>query len=140
MGHIPYGYTIENGKAAVNHAKAEQVVALFNAYLSGFSLTAAAKKAGICRCHASIAKMLADIRYVKDAFYAPVIDEGLFEKVQTERLRRAELSGRIREHKKKKVFQVLNFSAPSPQRLYDDPFKQSEYAYSLIEYREEVDE
>jgi hypothetical protein len=140
VGHIPYGYLIKNGKAIIDNAKVGKLIALFNAYLSGLSLTDAAKKAGICRCHASIAKMLSDIRYAKDTFYPSVIDEGLFEEVQAGRRRRAEQSGKIREPNEKKVFQVLSFRAPTPQKLYDDPFEQAEYAYSFIECEEATDE
>ena len=35
MGHMPYGYRIENGKAAVDDIAAEQVKELFSGYLAG---------------------------------------------------------------------------------------------------------
>ena len=139
MGHIPYGYMIENGKATIDNAKAVQVRTLFKAYLSVLSLTDAAKQAGILRCHASIAKMLSDTRYARDIFYPSVIEESIFDKVQAKRQQRAELLGRIREPQEKKIFQELFFHALALKKLFDDPFKQAEYAYSLIEYEEEAD-
>ena len=42
--------------------------------------------------------------------------------------------GRIREKAEpKKSLERMRFSAPSPETLYEDPFTQAEYAYSLIE-------
>ncbi|SKB00874.1 hypothetical protein SAMN05443428_1513 [Caloramator quimbayensis] len=43
MSHIPFGYTIQNGKAVVNEKEAVQVKELFETYLSGLSLTEAAQ-------------------------------------------------------------------------------------------------
>ena len=54
MGHTPYGYKIENGKAVVDEEKSKQIKLLFEAYLSGDSLVDAAKKAGIKTFHAGI--------------------------------------------------------------------------------------
>jgi len=52
MGHTPYGYKIENGKAVVDQEKSEKIKLLFEAYLPGDSLATAAKKAGIKAFHA----------------------------------------------------------------------------------------
>ena len=42
--------------------------------------------------------------------------------------------GRIWDDKpKEEVNKSFRFSMPTPDELYDDPFKQAEYAYSLIE-------
>ena len=133
MSHIPFGYAIQNGKAVVNEKEAVQVKELFGAYLSGLSLTEAAQKAGIKRYHTSVARMLADKRYVEYKFYPPIISKDTFEKAQLERRRRAEELGRIYEHKgnEKKILN-FRFHASMPDNLYDDPFQQAEYAYSLI--------
>lgn len=47
MGHTPFGYRIENGKAVIDEAAAAQVRDLCKNYLSGLSLTNAAKEAGL---------------------------------------------------------------------------------------------
>ncbi|HWQ89983.1 MAG TPA: recombinase [Desulfitobacteriaceae bacterium] len=134
MSHTPYGYIIVNGKAVIDKKAAVQIRELFQAYLSGLSLAYAAKKVGLKRYHASITGILSNKRYIEDDYYPQIIDDGIFEKAQTERLRRAQMLGRIREPAAQKaVIQSLHFSAPSPKQLYDDPFKQAEYAYSLIE-------
>lgn len=133
MSHIPFGYTIQNGRAVVNEEEAVKIKELFGAYLSGLSLTEAAKNAGIKRCHTSIARMLTDKRYEEDKFYPPIISRDTFEEVQLERRRRAEALGRIYEHKgNEKKCLNFKFHASMPDNLYDDPFQQAEYAYSLI--------
>jgi hypothetical protein len=133
MSHIPFGYAIKNGKAVVNEKEAVKIKELFGAYLSGLSLTDAAQKAGIKRYHTSVARMLADKRYVEDKFYPPIISRDTFEKAQLERRRRAKALGRIYEHKgNEKKCLNFRFHASMPDNLYDDPFQQAEYAYSLI--------
>ena len=133
MSHIPFGYTIQNGRAVINEEEAVKIKKLFKVYLSGLSLSEAAKNAGIKRCHTSIARMLSDKRYVEDKFYPPIISRDTFEEVQLERRRRAEALGRIYEHKgNEKKCLNFKFHASMPDNLYDDPFQQAEYAYSLI--------
>ena len=78
MSHIPFGYSIQNGRAVVNEKEAVKIKELFEAYLSGLSLSEAAKKAGINPYHTSIAKMLSDKRYVDDKFYPPLISKDTF--------------------------------------------------------------
>jgi len=134
MAHTPYGYIIKNGIAVIDDRAANQVKELFHAYLSGLSLADAAKRAGIKRCHSSIAKMLTCKRYLGDAFYPPIIDEDTFKQAEAEKIKRARILGRIREQVEPKNSLVrMRFSAPSPETLYEDPFTQAEYAYSLIE-------
>lgn len=60
MGHTPYGYRIEDGKAVVDDIAAEQVKELFSGYLAGLSLKGAAKKAGIDCYHATAGKDVAE--------------------------------------------------------------------------------
>lgn len=68
MEHIPYGYRIENGKAAVDETAAGQVRRLFENYLSGDSLKKAAENAGITGNHGTIKLMLQNRRYFRDDF------------------------------------------------------------------------
>ena len=85
MGHIPYGYRIENGKAVVDEIASERVKELFSGYLAGLSLKGAAKKAGIDCYHATVSKMLQNKHYLGDEFYPPIIDEETFEKARVEK-------------------------------------------------------
>lgn len=134
MQHTPYGYKIENGIAVVDQEAAAMVKVLYRIYLSGLSLSNAAKEAGIKGYHASIARMLTNKRYLGDGYYPQIIDNETFEQAEAERLRRAKMLGRIREPAaKEKTLKRYQFSMPKLEQLYDDPFKQAEYAYSLIE-------
>jgi len=134
MGHTPYGYRIENGKAIVDDEKAEQIKLLFEAYLSGDSLATAAKKAGIKAFHAGIGNILKNKKYVGDDFYPAIIDKDSFEAAEIERMSRAEKLGRIWE--KKELIgspPPTSFFIAEGNKQFSDPFKQAEYAYSLIE-------
>ena len=134
MNHIPYGYIIKNGKAIIDEKAATQIRDLFQLYLSGLSLADAAEKAGIKRCHASISRILTNKRYLGDDFYPQIINDEMIKHVDAEKLRRAQMLGRIREQEiPKSVIPKLRYNAPAAQHLYDDPFQQAEYAYSLIE-------
>jgi hypothetical protein len=140
VDHTPYGYIIQNGKAVIDEMKAVQVRDLYQAYLSELSLRDASKKAGINRYHATVAKMLTNKKYLGDEYYPSIIDKHTFELAHAEKLRRAQMLGRIQEPKKKEdVAQSLHFTVPNPTQLYDDPFKQAEYAYSLIESEVTID-
>ncbi|MFT9056506.1 MAG: recombinase [Ethanoligenens sp.] len=140
MHHIPYGYRIENGNAVINEKAAEQVRTLFEAYLSGDSMNTAAGKAGIKTFHAEIGRMLANARYLGDGYYPAIIDPDTFAAAETERTRRAEKLGRVREPKEEKeaVYPAAFHMNEETQR-FDDPFEQAEYAYSLIETEAEED-
>lgn len=58
MGHTPFGYQIENGKAVIDEAATAQVRDLYKNYLSGLSLTNAAKKAGLNLLHSGAKRMM----------------------------------------------------------------------------------
>ncbi|MEA4830608.1 MAG: recombinase [Enterococcus thailandicus] len=134
MGHTPYGYRIENGKAVIDVEKSEQISLLFKAYLSGDSLATAAKKAGIKAFHAGIGNILKNKRYIGDDFYPAIIDKGVFEATEKERMNRAEKLGRIWEKEEiKESTAPTAFSIAETNEQFDDPFKQAEYAYSLIQ-------
>ncbi len=134
MGHTPYGYRIENGKAVIDETASKQVKTLFQSYLTGDSLATAAKKAGIKAFHAGIGKNLQNTHYLGDEYYPAIIDPDTFEAAQEERIKRAEKLGRIREPKEEiKVVYPTSFRISEGTKRFDDPFQQAEYAYSLIE-------
>jgi len=138
MPHIPYGYKIKNGKAVIDQLEALQIKKLFMAYLSGLSLNSAAKEAGIKKCHASIKNMLANERYLGDEYYSQIINKETFEKAKTEKLNRAQMLGRVWEPMlKEDSIKRFKYTVPTPDKNYEDPFKQAEYVYSLIK-REEI--
>ena len=138
MGHTPYGYRIEGGRAVIDEDKAGRLRALFDNYLDGMSLIPAAEKAGINGMqHSSIGRLLRNKHYLGDEFYPPIIDQELFDIAEEERKKRAGDLGRIREYtdSEAKIF-TQRYKAGCAERKFDDPFKQAAYAYSLIETEE----
>ena len=134
MSHTPFGYRIENGKAILDKDAAEQIKTLFHSYLSGDSLAAAAKKAGITAFHAGIGRMLRNARYLGDGYYPAIIDLDTFTTAEAERISRAENLGRIYDPKEEKeVVYLTTFRISERTEQFDDPFGQAEYAYGLIE-------
>lgn len=134
MGHTPFGYRIENGKAIIDEQAAKQIKTLFQSYLTGDSLASAAKKAHIKAFHAGIGRMLRNKYYLGDEYYPAIIDLNMFEAAESERIRRAEKLGRIFEPKEKnEVVYPTTFHIKEGDEHFDDPFQQAEYAYSLIE-------
>jgi hypothetical protein len=134
MGHTPFGYRIENGVAVVDEHAAEQVQALYQSYLSGDSLRTVAYKVGIDAFHAGISKILKNHHYLGDDYYPAIIDPDTFTAAQEERIRRASALGRIREPKEDKAaIYPTAFRIIEGTQVYDDPFAQAAYAYSLIE-------
>lgn len=134
MGHTPYGYRIEEGKAIVDGEKASNVRNFFNAYISGLALTVAAEKAGLKMCHGSAGKMLRNKRYLGDDYYPAIVDQEIFNKAEKVRVEKARALGRVREVvEKPKSEYSMKFTISKVEKKYTDPFKQAEYAYSMIE-------
>ena len=135
MGHTPFGYRIEGGKAVVDEVAAGQIRKLYNNYLSGLSLENAAKEAGINTYHGTVKKLLSNRHYLGDAFYPAIIDEDTFTKAALERDRRSEKLGRnnrVQTPKVKKAPTSFTFiESIAIQGV--TPAEQAEYLYSLIE-------
>ena len=94
MGHTPYGYRIENGKAVIDEEKAAQVRMIFTEYLSGTALCPAARKAGLSMTHSSVKHLLTNSRYLGNDFYPAIIDEDTFLKAAEQLKARAQMLGR----------------------------------------------
>ena len=134
MGHTPYGYRIENGKAVIDDEAVEKLKTLYQSYISGDSLATAAKKADIESFHAGIGKILRNKHYLGDDYYPRIIDPETFTSAEAERVKRATRLGRIRDPKEKAAIPFPTaFRINEGNLQFDDPFQQAEYAYSLIE-------
>jgi len=94
MGHTPYGYRIEDGKAVIDEAAAAQVRELYKNYLSGLSLTNAAKEAGLDLLHSGAKRMMRNMHYLGDDFYPAIIDKESFDAVEIELNKRSTKLGR----------------------------------------------
>lgn len=137
MGHTPYGYKIENGAAFIDEEKANRIQAFFKEYLSGLSLSAAAKKAGINAYHGTAGNMLRNKKYLGDGFYPAIVDKETFKQAEIERQKRTRKLGRIYGSKEQeKPEQDFDFTIGSIDEDYEDPFTQAEYVYGLIRRKE----
>lgn len=134
MGHTPYGYRIEDGKAIVDEEQAIKVKEFFNAYISGLALKVAAEKVGLKICHRSAGMMLRNKRYLGDDYYPAIINQEIFDKAEERRVEKAKALGRVREVvEEPKSEYSMKFTIPKIEQKYTDPFKQAEYTYSMIE-------
>ena len=129
-----YGYRIKNGKACIDKENAAKVQKLFDGYISGLALRTAALEAGIDTFHGSAGRMLKNKKYMGTEYYPAIVDEKTFQKVQIERKNRAVKLGRVREATEDlQIISPTKFHLKSQEIMFDDPFKQAEYAYSMIE-------
>ena len=134
MGHTPYGYRIENGKAVIDDAAAAQVQELYQNYLSGLSLANAAKKAGLDLLHSGAKRMMRNRHYLGDDFYPAIIDQASFDAAEAELMKRSTHLGR-----NDRYIAPTAQIPPTAFRLgditekYENPISQAEYLYSLIE-------
>lgn len=133
MKHIPYGYRIENGMAVADEAEADTVRKFFDYYISGLALMAAAEKAGLKLYHGSAGRMLRNVKYLGDDYYPAIIDKATFDRAEEIRMSRAKALGRVRELevKQEEPFPT-KFTMPTVKAIYENPFEQAAYAYSLI--------
>ncbi len=126
-----YGYKIIDGKAVVDEQEAEAIINIFNGYISGMSLRDAAIHAGKPMVHSMVKRIIRNFCYIGDDFYPAILSRQTFSKANAELIRRAE------KHGSKKRLQPppihTEFFLSEPIERYDDPVKQAEYIYSLIE-------
>ena len=132
MGHTPYGYRIENGKAVIDEEAAAKIKKLYEAYLAGASFQSAANEAGIEVKHCGAKRMMANRHYLGDDFYPAIIDSETFDKAEAEKQHRAEALGRL-DRKKEKPAQVIptNFRFEKPEKSYKDPAMCKDISYRL---------
>lgn len=134
MSHIPYGYRIENGKAVIDEEKAEQVRKLYKGYLSGLAYIPAAEAVGLKLYHTGVKNMMQNKNYLGNNYYPAIINKKTFDAAEAERVKRQAKLGRVFDEKPGKVRKVATgFTMPQVQIKYENPIKQAEYVYSLIE-------
>lgn len=134
MGHTPFGYRIENGKAVIDESAATQVRELYKNYLSGLSLTNAAKEAGLDLLHSGVKRMMRNSHYLGDDFYPAIIDKESFDAVEAELSKRSTKLGRNDRYNAPTAKKPPTaFRLGDITENYDNPIRQAEYLYSLIE-------
>ena len=134
MGHTPYGYRIVDGRAVIDEAAATQIRELYKNYLSGLSLTNAAKEARLDLLHSGAKRMMRNKHYLGDDFYPAIIDKDSFDAVEVELNKRSTKLGRNNRYSAPKVKRPPTaFRLGDITENYDNPIRQAEYLYSLIE-------
>lgn len=79
-------------------------------------------------------RLMETAHYLGDSFYPAIIDEDTYQKAQEERKRRATALGRNNKQTQMRKIQIpTHFHMGEIAALYDNPVKQAEYLYSLIE-------
>lgn len=134
MGHTPYGYRIENGKAVIDEPTATKIRNLYTNYLNGMALVAAAKASRINTYHGTVKRLLQNKHYIGDDFYPAIIDTATYKRANTELTARATTMGRLNKVTVLSTKVVpSNFTMAEITNHFPDPLKQAEYLYSLIE-------
>lgn len=134
MGHTPYGYRIENGKAVVDEDQVAQIRKMYEGYIGGLALMEAAKAAGLKLYHGSAKRMMQNCHYLGDAYYPAIIGQDIFDATLAEQQKRARELGRVFEPKEAKAPPpAMHFTIGRVTQKYENPFKQAEYTYGLIE-------
>lgn len=134
MGHTPYGYKIVNGMAVIDEIEGAAVRKLYEGYLSGLGLQAAADEAGIPVNHCQAKRMMLNKKYLGTDYYPALVSEDIMEQVKTELTRRAGKLGRVFEPKEQDLPIVpTRFQFGKEEMSFDNPFLQAQYMYELIE-------
>lgn len=134
MGHTPYGYKIVNGMAVIDEIEGAAVRKLYEGYLSGLGLQAAADEAGIPVNHCQAKRMMLNKKYLGTDYYPPLITKDIMEQVKAELARRAGKLGRVFEPKEQDLPIVpTRFQFGKEEMSFDNPFLQAQYMYELIE-------
>lgn len=133
MKHTPYGYDIVGGAAVINEEQAAVIRRICENYLSGMSMTQAARAAGINMNHSGVKRLMQNPRYLGDDFYPAILTPEIAQAVEAERQRRDALYKGTR-YTKEAVVTVIptRFAMKRTVPKYQDPIKQAEYAYSQI--------
>ena len=133
MKHTPYGYDIVGGIAVINEEQAAAIRQTCENYLSGMSMTQAARAAGINMKHSGVKRLMLNPRYLGKDFYPAILTPEIAQAVEAERQRRDTLYKGTR-YTKEAVTTVIptRFAMKRTAPKYQDPIKQAEYAYSQI--------
>lgn len=79
-------------------------------------------------------RLMETTHYLEDSFYPAIIDKDTYQKAQEERKSRATALGRNNKKTQMRKLQIpTRFHMGEVAALYDNPVKQAEYLYSLIE-------
>src|SRR5699024_11684945 len=96
-----------------------------------------AKSIGLNLTNSIVDRILQNINDLGDDHYPQIIKKDTFDAVQLEREKRAKKLGRIFPKKENvPVCYPKTFRLEKQEKKYNDPFKQAEYVYSLVQIKE----
>ena len=134
MSTVPYGYRITNEKAIIHQQEADRVRMLFEEYISGGSILAAGRNAGIEKTHSSLGNMLSNEKYMGTDFYPQIIDEQTFYTAQHIRKITAVKLGRTNYRTRTvPISKKVEYCLGQVKNHYLDPYRQAEYVYKQIQ-------
>lgn len=128
-----YGYKIINGKAVIDEQEAGIIVNIFNGYISGLSMKAAAENAGVSMQHSAVKRILMQDIYIGTDYYPAIISRETFAKANGRRIHRANQHSHEKRYTAPLIHKV--FDLAEAETHFDDPAEQAEYIYSLIEVK-----
>ena len=128
-----YGYKIINGIAVIDEQEAGVIVSIFNGYLSGLSMKAAAENAGVPMPHSSVKRILMQDIYIGTDYYPAIISRETFAMANGRRICRANLHSHEKRYTAPPIYKA--FDLAGAETHFDDPAQQAEYIYSLIEVK-----
>ena len=128
-----YGYKIINGKAVIDEQEAGIIISIFNGYISGLSMKAAAENAGAPMPHGAVKRILMQDAYIGTDYYPAIISRETFAKATGRRLHRANQHGCEKRYTAPPIYKAFEMAAAETH--FDDPAEQAEYIYSLIEVK-----
>ena len=128
-----YGYKIINGKAVIDEQEAGIIISIFNGYISGLSMIAAAANAGVLMQHSTVKRILMQDAYIGTDYYPAIISREAFAKATGRRLHRANQHGCEKRYSAPPIHKA--FELTTAETHFDDPAEQAEYIYSLIEVK-----
>ena len=126
-----YGYKIINGKAVIDEQEVGVIVNIFNGYVSGLSMKAAAENAGVSMQHSTVKRILMQDIYIGTDYYPAIISQETFAKANGRRLHRANMHGCEKRYTALPIHKV--FDLTEAETHFNDPAQQAEYIYSLID-------
>lgn len=128
-----YGYKIINGKAVIDEQEASVIVNIFNGYVSGLSMKAAAENAGVFMQHSAVKRILIQDIYIGNDYYPAIISRETFAKANGRRIHRANQHSHEKRYTAPPIHKEFELTAAETH--FDDPAEQAEYIYSLIEVK-----
>lgn len=128
-----YGYKIINGKAVIDEQEAGIIISIFNGYVSGLSMKAAAENADVSMQHSAVKRILMQDTYIGTDYYPAIISRETFAKATGRRLHRANQHGCEKRYTTPPIHKEFELTAAETH--FDDPAEQAEYIYSLIEVK-----